>query len=1426
MATNTLDSIKEKYLDSTVSSDNQWSLKEIIAPDLVRKEYLPACRKRRRAAVQLCPLRSYSDLFTTQDSEKAIKKILIEGEAGIGKTTLCTMISRDWATGQLFQQFQLLLVLPIHEKKLSSATSVDALFGLVYDANTCTFIINFLEEHGEKVLIIVDGWDAVPSAPKQQNQCILYSILFGDRFRTISVLVTSRPSATLCTLKCFDQFIELRGFNKVAIKWSIQSYFPDKADNLLEQLETNPLIEDVCSIPLICAIICHMVESYEEFNEELNEEFDEEFTLPSTMTELHNELILHIINNSVEESNTCMTVSSLSDLPDDLKLPWQSLCEIAFQAIFPTVDEVQANSMNLSSLDIDRILKFGLVKSVSDQGDKTIFHFCLKAVEEYLAALHLVQQPQDTQLNIFHSCTSLKHLTMVWRYFFGAYFREIMAVDYDFIKQCIQILAAKHISGGEGYMFCHYSFEAGSKIVSDEVVKVFTTTKRQSPTNLPLMHFGNPRTAHDCAAILYFIANIEQKTCIEINFSNCLRDKQLGKLVDLLDNKQSIVQLKTLDLSDNQFTEKMVVDRFMKLGSIVRSIEKLIFRNCCIGEDGMDTVMAIITLHSQTLKFLDLSHNSVSLHSLSDVILSDNLSNLEILFLQGAIVEQEDISCLADFFDALISHCKYLRRLDLSSNNFGDPGNPALSSIISQITNICENFDLVLDRQYMSVVEKSFIEIMEESIRKKGTIDHTVAHGVIVGPGRSGKNSLMNRLLGKGPPPPGFQSCSTGVLECVRKIEVKKLCTAVSGFGLQWNELKYDEEAVELMTTTARSYNANLELIEQDSRQLTGDSNEASSSICELGNTSLSERTSHALTIAPKRVKQVKRVKDSSIKDKRRKQKKENLFVYSSNVRSTDIFKQALQLRRMDGLREQLESSWSLYLTNTGGQIEFQELLPLLVSGPSVFFITFPLHKELKDHYTVQYQYKDGSIQTYPSPSTLLDEILQTLATISTLNCEHLECQPATSSEHITSLRPKVFFVGTHKDLLPKPSREQIIEDIDNILQTCIKKTSLFYQGSIEYACPMKRLIFTVDNLAEDDDDFQEIRLALERTVERSNDFTIRCPSTWLVFSLILRAKDKFNQVLTYSECFKIAQSCGISDRTELNNALFFIHTRLGLLRYFSVDGLNSLVILDPQVLFDRITDLIVSTFIEEHAAAYEIEEFQSRGILSIATIQRLSQKSNSKSQIPLDWLLKLLNYLRIAAHFKDHTGDKYFFPSVVCHAPEQQTELPIFNDHSPLLIAFKTGFCPRGISGALIKYLMTNETNPQLNWELHFSRIYKNQVTFGIKTLGDIILKVHPTHLELQFDPQSDPSDLKSTCSEAFTQIKQGMKAIMNEQHYFFAFYCTRLECQSSPHPAKIEWRGSNPSKLKCHYTERKGNLPKGYKVWMTPGEQLNGMW
>ena len=129
----------------------------------------------------------------------------------------------------------------------------------------------------------------------------------------------------------------------------------------------------------------------------------------------------------------------------------------------------------------------------------------------------------------------------------------------------------------------------------------------------------------------------------------------------------------------------------------------------------------------------------------------------------------------------------------------------------------------------------------------------------------------------------------------------------------------------------------------------------------------------------------------------------------------------------------------------------------------------------------------------------------------------------------------------------------------------------------------------------------------------------------------------------------------------------------------------------------------------------------------------------------------------------------------------------------------------------------MTNEMKSKLPWELRPNKIFRNQVSFGIESYGDVTLKFFPTHLEIFLDSDNDitQDELSTTCTEACTQIKESMEIVSNqfsECPCFLGFYCTLAECQAHPHPAKIEWRGGSPSKLKCKIMDKRGRLPTGY--------------
>ena len=104
------------------------------------------------------------------------------------------------------------------------------------------------------------------------------------------------------------------------------------------------------------------------------------------------------------------------------------------------------------------------------------------------------------------------------------------------------------------------------------------------------------------------------------------------------------------------------------------------------------------------------------------------------------------------------------------------------------------------------------------------------------------------------------------------------------------------------------------------------------------------------------------------------------------------------------------------------------------------------------------------------------------------------------------------------------------------------------------------------------------------------------------------------------------------------------------------------------------------------------MDEFKKKGIFSLSEFETISSRTNTSIK-PYKFA-KLLESLRIAAPFQMEGEKKYFFPCVLAHAAEtafQQlmlTATPI----PQLIVTFECGYCPKGLAGVLIKYLMANE--------------------------------------------------------------------------------------------------------------------------------------
>ena len=548
-----------------------------------------------------------------------------------------------------------------------------------------------------------------------------------------------------------------------------------------------------------------------------------------------------------------------------------------------------------------------------------------------------------------------------------------------------------------------------------------------------------------------------------------------------------------------------------------------------------------------------------------------------------------------------------------------------------------------------------------------------------------------------------------------------------------------------------------------------------------------------------------------------------------------EIFKTALRSKGLQGLREHLKSHWSIYLSNTGGQVEFQELLPLLVSGPSMFFVTFRLDQDLNVRYQIEYEtaIETGDDSTpkifkYTSSSTPLETILQTLASIDavgTYDYSH-KCRKK------CALKYKVFIIGTHRDVLDARigNEEDVQLEIQKINKTIHESVKLAsYYRCIEFAT-MDQLIFTVNNFSKNDDDFKRIRSSVQRNVD-SGAFVTTSPSHWLIYSLVLRQLKK--QIESYSTCFKIAKDCGITDDEEHREALHFIHTKMGIIRYFELDGLNSMIILNPQILFERATKIITETFTFEQVGYHSTDDFK-KGIFDFSEFERITRQKYPDSPLTPALFGDLLEHLHIAARFRVNGILKYFFPCALSHVHDSAVQKQPSQDNPstipPLVISFQCGYRPLGIAGALIAYLMNEGQNAKemvQKWILIPKEIYRDEISICVEPSCDtIVLKMFPTHMEVKCLPESvedrDDYPVQKTCTEVCRSIKAGIEKVNSDVNYInnaepiFTFYCQNANCDSKAHPAKIVYSNDNvPRRLRCPRTKKYHRLPIGYENW-----------
>ncbi len=435
-----------------------------------------------------------------------------------------------------------------------------------------------------------------------------------------------------------------------------------------------------------------------------------------------------------------------------------------------------------------------------------------------------------------------------------------------------------------------------------------------------------------------------------------------------------------------------------------------------------------------------------------------------------------------------------------------------------------------------------------------------------------------------------------------------------------------------------------------------------------------------------------------------------------------------------------LQTKNSLYIRDTGGQVEFQESLSLLIFGPSIFIFVMRTDIDIHTKNIIQYRSANGEIiNQYRSSISTMDALIQFLTSVSAIQ---------TTEDNVFQVdgasvchKAIVFVVGTHIDKLGSEASD-ILDNINKMLLDMIHRMKFSH-----LICPadslLKKVMYEVDNTSEEDKQFHCLRSDINQYITSKSDFDIEYPVSYLLFCLELQNINE--TVISISRCKTLAAKFYI-DETELKSLLDFLHFRVGIIQYYDVEGISDLVIKEPQVLFSKVTQLIVNTFLcRIPLPMSQRESFCQRGILEFSAFEGLI---GDNDQMTSQQFLKFLLHLRVAVSFTDNSGVlKYFIPSVLNHVEKSPSDT-IDTVIAPLAVTFKLGHCPQGLFGMLISYLLNPEGDQNLTFDLLEDQIYQDQVSLRVNSSEDvdhICLRSHLSHLEVSTILENYPPRISS---------------------------------------------------------------------------------
>ncbi|KAJ8049554.1 Nucleotide-binding oligomerization domain-containing protein 2 [Holothuria leucospilota] len=207
-------------------------------------------------------LKSYRDIF---DSNVLLsKRIIVEGEPGYGKSTLTLQAAYDWCTAKSSSPlagFEVFILLQF--RLLRDIKSIYKAIKLLALPRDCILTENDIKQilaSCTRVVIVLDGFDEYPDMTNDLDSDMM-EITKGKMFANQKTIIFTRTGCLPRNIDPDTMYVRMTGFDDAARDQYIQVAVratSDLADEIKRDLDENPVMSDLCQVPLFFVMFAHL----------------------------------------------------------------------------------------------------------------------------------------------------------------------------------------------------------------------------------------------------------------------------------------------------------------------------------------------------------------------------------------------------------------------------------------------------------------------------------------------------------------------------------------------------------------------------------------------------------------------------------------------------------------------------------------------------------------------------------------------------------------------------------------------------------------------------------------------------------------------------------------------------------------------------------------------------------------------------------------------------------------------------------------------------------------------------------------------------------------------------------------------------------------------------------------------------------------